>query len=130
MRGLRRRKGSAEGSSRCRRSLVKKRKSSLYSSRIELRERESRKVGDLYSGSFLEGVPAGLRINKGQAVSSVALPHRAEKHALKIYACSVCCRTHVFLAAPISLLEITAQVFMAMLVATKTRIEWRTARTL
>jgi hypothetical protein len=52
VRGLRRRKGAAEGSSRWERSLVKKRKSSRYRRRIALRESDSRRVGDLEIGVF------------------------------------------------------------------------------
>lgn len=53
VRGFRARNGAAEGSSRWARKRVKNRKSNRYRRRIDERDRESRKVSDLWNGCFL-----------------------------------------------------------------------------
>jgi hypothetical protein len=58
--GLRNRNGAAEGSRRWARRRLKKRKRRRYSSRMVLRERERRRVGDLCSGCFLLLADAAL----------------------------------------------------------------------
>lgn len=64
VRGLRSRKGAAEGSRRCVRRRVKNRKRSRYRRRMVLRESDNLRVGDLCRGTFFCPLVAVLRGKK------------------------------------------------------------------
>ena len=70
VRGLRSRKGAEEGSSSCERRRVKKRKRMRYMRRMVLRERERRRVGDLWRGVFFWAAEEGLWNHECQLVAN------------------------------------------------------------